>query len=120
MESKETQAKQKKEQLFMKSKHGATRISAETQKQSDAFAADYMAFLNASKTEREAAKNAAALLEEKGFVPFTPDMQLKAGDKIYVIVIYIRCEFIRFTMNLSTAHASKQVSLSRTINQRKD
>ena len=50
MESKETQAKQKKEQLFMKSKHGATRISAETQKQSDAFAADYMAFLNASKT----------------------------------------------------------------------
>ena len=84
MESKETQAKQKKEQLFMKSKHGATRISAETQKQSDAFAADYMAFLNASKTEREAAKNAAALLEEKGFVPFTPDMQLKAGDKIYV------------------------------------
>ena len=84
MESKETQAKQKKEQLFMKSKHGAIRISAETQKQSDAFAADYMAFLNASKTEREAAKNAAALLEEKGFVPFTPDMQLKAGDKIYV------------------------------------
>ena len=68
MESKETQAKQKKDQLFMKSKHGATRISAETQKQSDAFAADYMAFLNASKTEREAAKNAAALLEEKGFV----------------------------------------------------
>ena len=43
-----------------------------------------MCFLNASKTEREAAKNAAALLEEKGFVPFTPDMQLKAGDKIYV------------------------------------
>ena len=84
MESKETQAKQKKEQLFMKSKHGATRISAETQKQSDAFAADYMAFLNASKTEREAAKNAAALVEGKGFVPFTPDMQLKAGDKIYV------------------------------------
>ena len=55
MVSKVTQAKQKKEQLFMKSKHGATRISAETQKQSDAFAADYMAFLNASKTEREAA-----------------------------------------------------------------
>ena len=43
-----------------------------------------MAFLNASKTEREAAKNAAALLEEKGFVPFTPDMKLQAGDKIYV------------------------------------
>ncbi len=71
--------KTEKDQLFMKSKHGATRISAETQKQSDAFAADYLAFLNASKTEREAAKNAAALLEEKGFVPFTPDMQLKAG-----------------------------------------
>ena len=68
----------------MQSKHSANRISAETQKQSDAFAADYMAFLNASKTEREAAKNAAALLEEKGFVSFTPDMKLQAGDKIYV------------------------------------
>lgn len=84
MESKVTQAKEKKEQLFMQSKHSANRISAETQKQSDAFAADYMAFLNASKTEREAAKNAAALLEEKGFVSFTPDMKLQAGDKIYV------------------------------------
>ena len=84
MESKVTQAKEKKEQLFMQSKHSANRISAETQKQSDAFAADYMGFLNASKTEREAAKNAAALLEEKGFVSFTPDMKLQAGDKIYV------------------------------------
>ena len=80
----ESKAKEKKEQLFMQSKHSANRISAETQKQSDAFAADYMAFLNASKTEREAAKNAAALLEEKGFVSFTPDMKLQAGDKIYV------------------------------------
>ena len=53
MESKETQAKQKKEQLFMKSKHGATRISAETQKQSDAFAADYMAFLNVIRNEED-------------------------------------------------------------------
>ena len=38
MESKVTQAKEKKEQLFMQSKHSANRISAETQKQSDAFA----------------------------------------------------------------------------------
>ena len=35
MESKVTQAKEKKEQLFMQSKHSANRISAETQKQSD-------------------------------------------------------------------------------------
>ena len=66
MESKVTQAKEKKEQLFMQSKHSANRISAETQKQSDAFAADYMAFLNASKPSVEAAKKCGGSAGGKG------------------------------------------------------
>ena len=49
----------------------------------EALCKDYMAFLNQSKTEREACANAEALLKEHGFVPFTPGMALKAGDKVY-------------------------------------
>ncbi len=84
MEKKKTEAKEKKEQLFYTGKHAAARISKETQAASDAFAQEYMAFLNASKTEREAVKNAVTLLEKSGFVPFTPNMTLKPGDKVYV------------------------------------
>ena len=84
MEAKKSAAKEQKEALFAQAKHGALRIDAAQQAESDAFAADYIAFLNASKTEREAVITASALLENNGFVPFTPGMSLKAGDKIYV------------------------------------
>ena len=84
MEAKKSAAKEQKEALFAQAKHGALRIDAAQQAESDAFAADYIAFLNASKTEREAVITASALLEKNGFVPFTPGMSLKAGDKIYV------------------------------------
>ena len=84
MEAKKSAAKEQKEALFAQAKHGALRIDAAQQTESDAFAADYIAFLNASKTEREAVITASALLENNGFVPFTPGMSLKAGDKIYV------------------------------------
>ncbi len=76
-------SKERKEQLFAKRKHTAYRITAEEQALSDSFAADYTAFLNASKTEREACVNAENILKEKGFVPFTVGMELKSGDKVY-------------------------------------
>ncbi len=84
MEKKITESKQKKELLFSKSEHAAVRIDEKQKAESDAFARDYMAFLNAAKTERKAVKMSVAALEEKGFVPYSPDMTLKAGDKIYV------------------------------------
>lgn len=83
-ESKKTEAKKQKEKLFVQSKHAALRIDTTEQAKSDAFATDYMHFLNTSKTEREAVENASALLEKNGFHLFTPGMPLKAGDKIYV------------------------------------
>lgn len=83
MENQTNAAKQQKELLFAKAKHAANRISQEEQTKSDAFAADYMAFLNAAKTEREAVKTAVAALEQAGFVPFVPGMTLSAGDKVY-------------------------------------
>ncbi len=78
-----TSSKALKEELFAQRKHAALRISADEKAESDKFAAEYTAFLNASKTEREACINAENILREKGFVPFEIGMELKAGDKIY-------------------------------------
>ena len=80
---KNTESKNRKESLFSKSKHAAYRISADEKAASDKFAEEYKAFLNASKTEREACSNAEEILKSNGFVPFEANMTLKAGDKVY-------------------------------------
>lgn len=80
---KKSSSKELKETLFAQNKHASYRISEEEKAKSNSFAEDYTAFLNASKTEREACKNAVDILKANGFVEFKPDMQLKAGDKIY-------------------------------------
>lgn len=49
------------------------------------FAEGYKAFLDNSKTERDAAVTAKKLAEEKGFKPFSFSEKLKAGDKRYFI-----------------------------------
>ena len=82
-EEKKSESKQLKEKLFASKKHGALRMREDDQTACEALCKDYMAFLNQSKTEREACANAEALLKEHGFVPFTPGMALKAGDKVY-------------------------------------
>ena len=43
----------------------------------------YKAYLNVSRTEREAVRNAIAEAEANGFVPFMPGMELKPGMKLY-------------------------------------
>ena len=48
-----------------------------------AFAEEYKAFLDSSKTEREFTKNAVASAEELGFVDIATKDTLKAGDKVY-------------------------------------
>ena len=82
-EEKKSESKQLKEKLFASKKHGALRMSEDDQTACETICKDYMAFLNQSKTEREACASAEALLKEHGFVPFTPGMALKAGDKVY-------------------------------------
>ena len=74
MKETDTESKQRKDALFLKKEHGITRMTDEQLKTCDAFCADYMAFLQASKTEREANANAIALLEQRGYVPFVPGM----------------------------------------------
>ncbi|MBQ8687745.1 MAG: aminopeptidase [Ruminococcus sp.] len=83
MEEKKSAAKVRKEALFARHKHGAYRMSEAEQAAAQVFAGAYTAFLNASKTEREACMCAEEILRANGFVPFVPGMTLKAGDKVY-------------------------------------
>ena len=47
------------------------------------FSKDYMGFLNVSKTERMATKEAVRLAKEKGFRPLEECKELHPGDKVY-------------------------------------
>lgn len=83
-EQQKTPAEKLAEQLLLKNKNGWFRVSPEEEAEIFRFAEGYRAFLDASKTEREAVKSTLAAAEAKGFVPFSPSARLKAGDKVYV------------------------------------
>ena len=72
-----------REALMMSPKNGFTRISAEERQEMNAYCKRYMAFMDACKTEREAAAWATVEAEKQGFKPFVPGMDAKPGDKIY-------------------------------------
>lgn len=58
--------------------------------EANAFCEGYKAFLNAAKTEREAAAYSEQLLKQAGYKPFVPSMTLNAGDKVYLINLQVR------------------------------
>ena len=73
-----------KEALLFKPKHAVQLMDGERIAAADAFCEEYKRFLDRSKTEREAAAEAARLLEENGFRLWKRGDAVKAGDKIYV------------------------------------
>lgn len=75
--------KELKEKLFLNRKNGRAISDDEILKLADAYADGYKKFLDNAKTEREAAKQAIILAEEKGFKPFKIGENYKAGDKVY-------------------------------------
>lgn len=89
-----------------------SRFSDEDLRQCDAFAQDYMMFLNQSKTERLCVRNAVQLLEANGYRPFeTFTEQPRPGDKFYhvhknkaLLAGIIGTEDIRQGINLVIAH----------------
>lgn len=58
--------------------------NADIKREAYAFAEGYKAFLDAAKTEREAAAEAEKRLIAAGYVPFEPKKIYAAGDKIYM------------------------------------
>ena len=79
----ETNAETIREQLFYKQKNGYDCIDVDERLELERYCDAYKAYLNVSRTEREAVANAIAEAEENGFVPFVPGMELKPGMKLY-------------------------------------
>lgn len=108
---KKASAKKLSEELLYKNSNGIFDISDDELKKCDKFCEKYKGFLNAAKTEREAAAYAVSAAEEKGFRPYTPGENLSAGDKIYVcnrgkavILCIIGTEPISAGMRICAAH----------------
>ena len=78
-------AKELKEKLMMKERHGAASFTKETIAEADAYCEGYKTFLDNARTEREAVRTVKAMAQERGFVEFDPDGSYQPGDKIYVI-----------------------------------
>ena len=57
-----------REKLFYEQKNGYDLIDTDERIRCEDYCAEYIRYLNDSRTEREAVKNAIALAEEKGFV----------------------------------------------------
>ena len=74
-----------REQLFYEQKNGYDLIDTTERLAVEAYGEDYKAFLDEAKTEREAVREAVRQVEARGFKPFTPGMELKAGDRVYCV-----------------------------------
>ena len=72
-----------RERLFYTQKQGYDLIDLEERLKLEAYCEYYKAFLDASRTEREAVCEGIRQAEEAGFVPYVRGMELKAGDKVY-------------------------------------
>ncbi len=74
-----------RKRLLLDRSSGYDRLAPGELERMEAYCDGYKAFLNAARTEREWAAQAAALAEERGFRPFVPGQPLAAGDKIYTV-----------------------------------
>ena len=70
--------------LLRKDKNGFTRITAEQRAEMETYCRNYMDFMDAAKTEREATTWAVQAAEARGFVELKPGMEAKPGDKFYL------------------------------------
>lgn len=72
-----------RKELFYKKKNGYDNMDAASRSAMEDYCEGYKAYLNDSRTEREAVTNAIRLAEREGFVEYKPGMSLKAGDKVW-------------------------------------
>ncbi len=73
-----------KKKLLSSAKNGFDRVSREDLTAMEDYCRDYMAYLDAGKTERLCAAESIRLAEEKGYRPYVRGMEVKSGDKLYV------------------------------------
>jgi len=72
-----------RKKLFYEQKNGYDLIDRAEHVLVEEYSHGYMKYLNESRTEREAVRNAIALAKDQGFVEYCPGMKLEPGMKIY-------------------------------------
>jgi aspartyl aminopeptidase len=100
-----------KDELFYKQKNIYDIVSEAEAEQIYSFAEGYKKYMSASKTERQAVREAIKLAEEKGFKPYIFGSKLKAGDRVYfdnrgkaLMLAVIGSEPLSRGINLAAAH----------------
>ena len=76
-------AKKLKEELLFEKKTAYKVMTDEEKEKMEAYAGDYIKFLDSSKTEREAVRTGVAMLKKKGYKPYKLGDKVKAGGKYY-------------------------------------
>ncbi len=72
-----------RERLFYEQQNGYDLIGTEERIALEDYCEGYKTFLDNARTEREAVREAIAMAEKCGFVPFVPGMEIKPGMKLY-------------------------------------
>ena len=85
-EKQKTPGELRREALLYQPKNGYDRLTAEDEAAMKSYCEDYKKFLDAGKTERECVDRAVALAEAAGFREYKRGMDLKAGDKTFVMI----------------------------------
>lgn len=100
-----------RKQILSAPKNGYDRISAEDLAAMEDYCRDYMDFISRCKIEREAVDWTIAEAEKAGFRKLTPDMKLKAGDRVYgnnhgksVIFAIVGTESLNAGAHICAAH----------------
>lgn len=83
MENKKSKGELLKEKLYLDNKNAYDALNSEEIQDAYAYCEDYMKFLDAAKTEREAVKESVRILEKEGFKPFEYGKKYVKGDKLY-------------------------------------
>jgi len=106
-----TKGQKLKEELFYSKKNAFDIKSAEQLAEAKEYAKDYMAYLDACKTEREAVVYTAEMLEKAGFRAYQLGDKVEAGDKIYysnrgksLFAIRVGTESIENGIRICAAH----------------
>ena len=100
-----------REQLLFSPKNGYTKLTEEQRMEMEGYCRRYAAFMDVCKTEREATAWAVLESQKRGFVPFTPGMPTKPGDRIFynnrgkqIMLAVIGSEPLSAGVNICAAH----------------
>jgi len=100
-----------REQLLSAPKNGYTKLTEDQRMEMEGYCRRYAAFMDVCKTEREATAWTVLESQKRGFVPFTPGMATKPGDRIYynnrgkqIMLAVIGSEPLSAGANICAAH----------------